>query len=131
MEVETCAAREVQTESSLPPSQQHSMASSRRTRTHRPSKRRKQTSASASTVLCALLALPSAMAQSCISLAGSSQCPSFNASSISTGSSLVGLFPFLSSVTDTASFDTQLEQYISNGFAQTRYAYFHESMRRS
>ncbi|KAK5121416.1 hypothetical protein LTR85_005248 [Meristemomyces frigidus] len=61
------------------------------------------------------------MAQSCISLSDSTECPSFNASSISTDSALVGLFPFLSSVTDTASFDSGLETYIANGFTQTRY----------
>ncbi|KAI6953322.1 hypothetical protein KC355_g13790, partial [Hortaea werneckii] len=61
------------------------------------------------------------MAQSCISLEGSDLCPAFNASSISTNSNLTGLFPFLSDVTDTASFDSGLEEYISNGFTQTRY----------
>ena len=71
----------------------------------------------------ALLAstLPGTMAQSCISLEGSDLCPAFNASSISTNSNLTGLFPFLSDVTDTASFDSGLEEYISNGFTQTRY----------
>lgn len=36
-------------------------------------------------------AVPTAMAQSCISLANSTQCPAFNASSISTDSTLTGL----------------------------------------
>ncbi|EMC91614.1 hypothetical protein BAUCODRAFT_79143 [Baudoinia panamericana UAMH 10762] len=61
------------------------------------------------------------MAQNCISLATSRECPSFNASSISTSSALVGLFPFLSSVTDTASFDSGLQSYITGGFTQLRY----------
>lgn len=79
----------------------------------------------APSLLTALLAstLPSTMAQSCIPLEGSDLCPAFNASSISTNSNLTGLFPFLSDVTDTASFDSGLEQYISNGFTQTRYVH--------
>ncbi|RMY90099.1 hypothetical protein D0864_06325 [Hortaea werneckii] len=77
----------------------------------------------APSLVTALLAstLPSTMAQSCISLEGSDLCPAFNASSISTNSNLTGLFPFLADVTDTASFDSGLEEYISNGFTQTRY----------
>jgi hypothetical protein len=39
----------------------------------------------------ALAALPSAMAQSCISLAGSTTCSAFSAASISTNPALVGL----------------------------------------
>ncbi|KAF1348086.1 hypothetical protein BDV97DRAFT_378166 [Delphinella strobiligena] len=61
------------------------------------------------------------MAQSCVSLASSSQCPAFNESSISTDSTLTGLFPFLANVTDTTSFDTQMQQYISTAFPQERY----------
>nr|POE72181.1 hypothetical protein CFP56_12057 [Quercus suber] len=60
-------------------------------------------------------------AQQCISLAGSAACASFNASSISTDSAVAGLFPFLSSVTDTATFDSGLEAYIGAGFTQQRY----------
>nr|POE51769.1 hypothetical protein CFP56_25976 [Quercus suber] len=60
-------------------------------------------------------------AQNCISLADSTACASFNASSISTDSAVVGLFPFLSSVTDTATFDSELETYIGAGFTQQRY----------
>ncbi|KAK0363378.1 hypothetical protein LTR02_012270 [Friedmanniomyces endolithicus] len=61
------------------------------------------------------------MAQTCVSLADSTACPAFNASSISTDSALVGLFSFLSSVTDTASFDSGIQTYIANGFTQLRY----------
>jgi hypothetical protein len=61
------------------------------------------------------------MAQNCVSLATSTQCPAFSAASISTNSDLVGIFPFLSSVSDTASFDSGLKAYIANGFAQERY----------
>ncbi|KAK5107379.1 hypothetical protein LTR62_001322 [Meristemomyces frigidus] len=66
-------------------------------------------------------ALPQAIAQNCISLADSSVCSAFNRSSVSTGSTLVGLFPFLSSVNDLSSFDTGLNQYIANGFTEERY----------
>lgn len=66
--------------------------------------------------------LPTAQAQSCIPLTDSSECRAFNTASISTDSTLTGLFPFLANVTDTSSFDTQLQQYISNGFIQQRYS---------
>jgi hypothetical protein len=77
------------------------------------------------TAACALLAtcLPTAMAQeSCISLTGSTACPAFNASSISTNSDLTGLFPFLSDVTDTESFDSEIQNYVSGRYAETKYA---------
>ncbi|KAF2089016.1 hypothetical protein K490DRAFT_38638 [Saccharata proteae CBS 121410] len=61
------------------------------------------------------------MAQSCVSLAGSSECSAFNSSSISTDSNLTALFPFLSGVSDTASFDDQLRSYISGDFVSERY----------
>ena len=76
------------------------------------------------TAACALLAsrVPSAMAQeSCISLTGSTACPAFNASSISTNSNLTGLFPFLADVTDTDSFDSEIQNYVSGNYAQTKY----------
>lgn len=76
------------------------------------------------TAACALLAsrVPSAMAQeSCISLTGSTACPAFNASSISTNSNLTGLFPFLADVTDTDSFDNEIQSYVSGNYAQTKY----------
>ncbi|KAK3626721.1 hypothetical protein LTR56_019653 [Elasticomyces elasticus] len=96
------------------------MASIRR---HRPTKRRRTPQSGAFMVLSALLAssLPTALAQTCISLADSTACPAFNASSVSTDSTLVGLFPFLSSVTDTTSFDSGIQTFIANGFTQTRY----------
>jgi len=103
--------------------QQHTASITRR----RPTKRRKTSHTRACTAVCALLAssVPAAMAQTCVSLADSTACPAFNASSISTDSALVGLFPFLSSVTDTASFDSGIQTYIANGFAQTRYVDSH------
>ena len=39
----------------------------------------------------ALIAIPCAMAENCVSLAASTQCPAFNGSSISTDSTLTGL----------------------------------------
>ena len=85
-------------------------------------RRRRTARVGASTAVCALLAssIPSAMAQNCISLAQSTQCPAFSAASISTNSDLAGIWPFLSSVSDTASFDSGLKAYIANGFAQER-----------
>ncbi|EXJ55564.1 hypothetical protein A1O7_08492 [Cladophialophora yegresii CBS 114405] len=60
-------------------------------------------------------------AQSCISLAGSTACPAFNSSSISTDSTLVGFYPFLAYVTSTAEFDTQISQYVTHEYVQTKY----------
>ncbi|KAF2488078.1 hypothetical protein BDY17DRAFT_23507 [Neohortaea acidophila] len=93
-----------------------------RTQRIRPRRRRsapRTASAVASTLL--LTSLPTSLAQACISLKGSTQCSAFNASSISTDSANVGLFPFLSSVTDLATFDSGLQTYIGNGFAQIQY----------
>ncbi|KAI9836380.1 MAG: hypothetical protein M1819_001409 [Sarea resinae] len=61
------------------------------------------------------------MAQSCVSLTGSTVCPAFNASSISTDSSLTANFPFLSYVSDTKSFDDRLTQYIATSYTQQKY----------
>lgn len=84
---------------------------------------RRQTVQLTTTAACALLAtvVPIAMAQeSCISLAESTACPAFNASSISTNSDLTGLFPFLSDVTDVQSFDSEIQNYVSGDFARTK-----------
>ncbi|WPH04477.1 Hypothetical protein R9X50_00736800 [Acrodontium crateriforme] len=77
----------------------------------------------ASTLMCALLAssLPHTMAQSCISLSGSTMCPSFNESSVSTNSAVTALFPFLSGVSDTASFDSGLKAYMVRDWTQMKY----------
>lgn len=106
------------------PSHSHHAAPARHTsQRHRKDKApRKLIDISLKTAFCALLAsaAPTAMAQSCISLANSAACPAFNASSISTNSNLTGLFPFLSSVTDVSSFDSGLRDYISGDFTQLR-----------
>lgn len=93
----------------------------------RRSKRRRAIHINASTVACALLAgtFQTSMAQGCISLKGSTACPAFNASSISTDDALVGFYPFLSTVSDTDSFDSGLRSYISDAYAQIKYAFLH------
>lgn len=85
--------------------------------------RRRRAAQLTTTAACALFAscVPTAMAQeTCISLTGSTACPAFNASSISTNSNLSGLFPFLSDVTDTESFDTEIQNYVAGNYAQTK-----------
>ncbi|KIX00004.1 uncharacterized protein Z518_10931 [Rhinocladiella mackenziei CBS 650.93] len=67
------------------------------------------------------LIAPRVLAQSCISLAGSTTCPAFNASSISTDQSVVDLYPFLAYVSSTEDFDTQLSQYVSQQYVQSKY----------
>ncbi|PNS18352.1 hypothetical protein CAC42_6169 [Sphaceloma murrayae] len=84
-------------------------------------RRRRKHSHFATAAALLLASIPSASAQSCISLSQSSQCPAFNASSISTDAFTVGLFPFLSTVTDTASFDREIQSYISGTFIQLRF----------
>ncbi|KAF2733163.1 hypothetical protein EJ04DRAFT_276602 [Polyplosphaeria fusca] len=64
-------------------------------------------------------ALPTAMAQQCISLQGTTACPAFSNASIST--ELTGLFPFLSFVSDIQSFDTRLREYVSTDYARQKY----------
>ncbi|KAF2668012.1 hypothetical protein BT63DRAFT_375325 [Microthyrium microscopicum] len=86
------------------------------------SDRAKSSSSSASWFSFALLAaLPSAMAQQCVSLSGSTVCPAFNQSSVSTNTQLRGLYPFLAFVSDVKSFDSQLQSYISTGYSQQKY----------
>ena len=91
----------------------------------RRSRRRRTAHLNASTITCAFLAatVQTSMAQGCISLKGSTACPAFNASSVSTSAAVVGLYPFLSTVTDTDSFDSGIKSYVSNGFAQLQYAF--------
>ncbi|KAL1617380.1 hypothetical protein SLS56_011033 [Neofusicoccum ribis] len=62
-----------------------------------------------------------AQSSSCISLAGSTECPAFSSSSVSTDSTLTGLFPFLTYVSDTNSFDKYLAAYVQSNFVQQRY----------
>ncbi|KAK8105709.1 hypothetical protein PG999_009068, partial [Apiospora kogelbergensis] len=57
----------------------------------------------------------------CVSLAGSTTCPAFSSASISTGSYLQGLYPFLRDVTDRASFDEQLNSYVRTSYVESKY----------
>jgi hypothetical protein len=95
----------------------------KRRKTQRVLSTRRRAAQLTTSAACALLAsrVPIAMAQeSCISLTGSTACPAFNASSISTNSNLTGLFPFLSDVTDLDSFDTEIQSYVSGDYARTK-----------
>jgi len=98
-------------------------APSREGRGSGPSKRKQRsTGFNTKTVLLgALAAVPGAMAQNCISLSGSTQCPAFDSASISTDSTLVGFFPFLQFVSDTSTFDEQLSAYLSTSYVQQKY----------
>ncbi|MCJ1291159.1 Mitochondrial fission protein [Xylographa carneopallida] len=93
------------------------------TRTGRPSTRVKQRGMRKSTIALFALAttIPAASTQACIPLSGSTQCPAFNASSISTDSSLVRLYPFLAFVSTREQFDQQLGQYVTSDYVQLRY----------
>lgn len=95
---------------------------------HRGPRRRRLRHINASTVACAFLAstFQTSMAQGCISLKGSTECPSFNASSISTDAANIGLYPFLAGVSGIGSFDSGLRTYIENGYAQVKYAFLHQ-----
>ncbi|KAI0014394.1 hypothetical protein F4779DRAFT_9049 [Xylariaceae sp. FL0662B] len=71
-------------------------------------------------LLSVLSTAPSTMAQ-CISLSGSTACPSFQSASVSKSNYLRGLFPFLQYVSDTASFDQKLSEYVGTEFVQKKY----------
>ncbi|KAE8447705.1 hypothetical protein EG329_010512 [Mollisiaceae sp. DMI_Dod_QoI] len=87
------------------------------------SKRRSRpTGLNARTALLSILAAaPGAMAETCISLSGSTQCSAFSSASISTDSTLVGFFPFLQYVSSTETFDEQLAAYVSTSYVQEKY----------
>ncbi|KAI9732314.1 MAG: hypothetical protein M1834_001521 [Cirrosporium novae-zelandiae] len=86
--------------------------------------RRETYTASTSTLLLLLLAIwtPSSSAkESCISLSGSTACPAFNASSISTNDDLVSLYPFLQYVSSRSDFDSRLSDYVSSAYVKEKY----------
>lgn len=110
-----------------------------------PSNRLRRGSAGVNTrtvLLSALATLPGAMAQSCISLSGSTQCPAFPSASISTGPDVAGLLsvpsatipshlvtaadhcrlhsPFLQFVSNTQSFDQQLSAHVATSYVQQK-----------
>ncbi|KAL5044525.1 hypothetical protein BDW71DRAFT_97563 [Aspergillus fruticulosus] len=64
------------------------------------------------------------MSGTCISLSGSTQCPAFNASSISTNSNLYTDFPFLRNVTNLTEFDNALNSYVLGSYIQSKYSVF-------
>ena len=98
----------------------------------RRSRRRRTECPNTSTVALLLLAssLPASMAQGCISLEGSTACPAFDSSSVSTDAANIGFFPFLADVTDTDSFDTGLRSYITDGFAEIKYVFLNLGLSR-
>jgi hypothetical protein len=73
-------------------------------------------------VLASLMAAsPALVAGACIPLSGSTACPAFQTSSVSTGSLVVGYFPFMQSVTDVSTFDELLQEYVQTTYVQEKY----------
>lgn len=86
-------------------------------------RRRRRENITTSIAICALLAgtTQTAMAQTCIPLTDSTECPSFSAASVTTDDNVASLFPFLYQVTDTESFDSSLRDYIARNYTQQQY----------
>ncbi|ETN45060.1 uncharacterized protein HMPREF1541_09936 [Cyphellophora europaea CBS 101466] len=61
------------------------------------------------------------VAQSCVSLSGSSQCAGFDSSSVSTTGQVQDFFPFLSFVSNVEEFDRELARYVSQGYVSSKY----------
>ncbi|RYP00245.1 hypothetical protein DL764_006581 [Monosporascus ibericus] len=73
-------------------------------------------------LLSILSTAPVTIAQSdCISLSSSTTCPAFSSASISPSGRASAFYPFLQFVSDTASFDEQLEQYVRTSYVQLKY----------
>ncbi|KAK6600089.1 SH3 domain-containing protein [Botrytis cinerea] len=105
----------------LSPSQTMAKVSSKDGRGLNNGSKRKQRwtgSLTKATVISILASVPVAIAD-CISLSGSTQCSAFTSASIDTN--LTGLFPFLSYVSDRATFDTQLSAYVQTSYVQSKY----------
>ncbi|KAL2865711.1 SH3 domain protein [Aspergillus lucknowensis] len=64
------------------------------------------------------------MSGTCISLSGSTQCPAFNISSISTNPNLFTDFPFLQNVSNLADFDRELSRYVLGSYVERKYDVF-------
>ncbi|KAH7031152.1 uncharacterized protein B0I36DRAFT_242105 [Microdochium trichocladiopsis] len=65
---------------------------------------------------------PVALGQSsCISLAGSSGCKAFSGASVGKTEFLLNHYPFLQYVSDTASFDQQLDLYVRDTYVQRQF----------
>ncbi|PWY79293.1 hypothetical protein BO70DRAFT_58247 [Aspergillus heteromorphus CBS 117.55] len=61
------------------------------------------------------------MSSTCISLSGSTQCPAFDSSSVSTNSSLYTDFPFMEYVSNLTSFDNELSSYVMQTYVKEKY----------
>ncbi|KAJ5121303.1 uncharacterized protein N7515_009264 [Penicillium bovifimosum] len=61
------------------------------------------------------------MSNSCISLSGSTACPAWSSSSISTNSNLYSTFPFLKTVTNLTQFDDSLKNYVRGTYVSSKY----------
>ncbi|RYP81732.1 hypothetical protein DL769_001882 [Monosporascus sp. CRB-8-3] len=73
-------------------------------------------------LLSILSTAPVTIAQTdCISLSGSTTCPAFSSASISPSGRASAFYPFLQFVSDTASFDEQVEQYVRTSYVQLKY----------
>ncbi|KAI2637107.1 hypothetical protein GGS26DRAFT_471177 [Hypomontagnella submonticulosa] len=116
----TDSARSLESKSSEEIERNVTMASTRSGSRGRASRRAGWTTKAA--LLSILSAVPGSMAQDrCIPLAGSTACSAFQSASVSTSRYVTGLFPFLQYVSDTASFDQQLSQYVRTGYVQKQY----------
>ncbi|OQE31528.1 hypothetical protein PENSTE_c001G04463 [Penicillium steckii] len=58
----------------------------------------------------------------CVSLSGSTACPSWDSASISTNSSQIKDFPWLENVTNVTSFDKSLSDYVQGSYIETQYS---------
>ncbi|KAI1856833.1 hypothetical protein JX265_011474 [Neoarthrinium moseri] len=76
---------------------------------------------SKSAAVLSILALATPAMADCIPLSGTTTCPAFESASISTSSSLVGLFGFLQFVSDRASFDSRLTSYVQSDYVREKY----------
>ncbi|KAI0447570.1 hypothetical protein F4803DRAFT_269070 [Xylaria telfairii] len=75
-------------------------------------------------VVSMIASAPLTMAQSqpaCIQLTNSTTCPAFSSSFVSTNKNVTDLFPFLTTVNDVDTFDSQFKQYISGAWRQRQY----------
>ncbi|KAJ5653779.1 hypothetical protein N7490_000782 [Penicillium lividum] len=58
---------------------------------------------------------------SCVSLSGSTVCPAWNSSSVSTNSTQYADFPWMENVTNITSFDQSLSDYVSSTYVTSKY----------
>lgn len=70
------------------------------------------------------------MSGNCIPLSGSTLCPAFNTSSISTNSSLYSDFPFMRNVSSLTDFDNALSDYMTGSYLKSKCVEFVDRMER-